>query len=76
MLVVDNAPSDDRTATLVAGYADAPWPVDYVREPRPGLSFGSTLTEDGVVAAGEAEESALATMFGELRAAARVPLDR
>jgi NAD(P)H-dependent FMN reductase len=42
----------------------------------PGLSFGSTLTEDGVVAAGEAEESALATMFDELRAAARVPLDR
>lgn len=34
VLVVDNAPSDGQTATLVARY-----PVRYVREPRPGLSW-------------------------------------
>ena len=36
LLVVDNAPSDDRTADLVrAGYPE----VRYVREPRPGLDW-------------------------------------
>jgi NAD(P)H-dependent FMN reductase len=37
----------------------------------PGLSFGETLTQEGEVGAGEAEEQALATMFEELRAKAR-----
>ncbi|HEU4564923.1 MAG TPA: glycosyltransferase [Gemmatimonadaceae bacterium] len=35
LLVVDNAPSDDRTAELVACMPD----VRYAREPRPGLDF-------------------------------------
>jgi len=34
VIVVDNAPSDDRTERLAAGY-----PVRYVREPRPGLNW-------------------------------------
>jgi glycosyltransferase involved in cell wall biosynthesis len=35
ILIVDNAPSDDRTRDLVSQ-----WPeVSYVREPRPGLNF-------------------------------------
>jgi len=45
VLVVDNAPSDDRTAELVARYAGRR--VQYVREPRPGLSWARNraLTE-------------------------------
>lgn len=35
ILVVDNAPSDDRTGALVTGLPG----VRYVREPRPGLDF-------------------------------------
>ena len=35
ILVVDNAPSDDRTRTVVAAFPS----VDYVREPKPGLDF-------------------------------------
>ncbi len=35
LLVVDNAPSDERTAAIVAGMSD----VRYVREPKPGLDF-------------------------------------
>lgn len=35
ILVIDNAPSDDRTQQLVASL---PW-VRYVREPKPGLDF-------------------------------------
>jgi hypothetical protein len=35
IVVIDNAPSDDRTQTLVA---DLPT-VQYVQEPKPGLSF-------------------------------------
>ncbi len=34
VLVVDNAPSDDATRTVVAGFDG----VEYLREPRPGLS--------------------------------------
>jgi GT2 family glycosyltransferase len=35
VLVVDNAPSDERTAVMVSGFKD----VRYVREPKPGLDF-------------------------------------
>jgi GT2 family glycosyltransferase len=35
ILVIDNAPSDNRTMQLVAGFAN----VTYVREPKPGLNF-------------------------------------
>ncbi len=35
ILIVDNAPSDDRTAALVASHEG----VRYAREPRPGLDF-------------------------------------
>ena len=35
IMVVDNAPSDDRTASLVASRSG----VDYVHEPKPGLDF-------------------------------------
>lgn len=35
IVVVDNAPSDDRTQTLVSGFPT----VRYVREPKPGLNF-------------------------------------
>ncbi len=38
ILVVDNAPSDDRTRQLVVGMADE-HDIDYVCEPRPGLSW-------------------------------------
>jgi glycosyltransferase involved in cell wall biosynthesis len=38
ILVVDNAPSDERTRQLVAGMADE-HEIDYVCEPRPGLSW-------------------------------------
>jgi glycosyltransferase involved in cell wall biosynthesis len=38
ILVVDNAPSDDRTRKLVSGMADE-HDIDYVCEPRPGLSW-------------------------------------
>ena len=38
ILVVDNAPSDDRTQRLVAGLASE-LPIEYVVEPRPGLSW-------------------------------------
>jgi glycosyltransferase involved in cell wall biosynthesis len=37
IIVVDNAPSDDRTARLAAAY-----PVRYVREDRPGLNWART----------------------------------
>ena len=37
----------------------------------PGLAFEKTLTLDGVVSAGEADDHALAAMFAELRARAR-----
>ncbi len=37
----------------------------------PGLDFGKTLTQDGEVRAGEADDKALATMFAELLAKAR-----
>jgi len=36
VLVIDNAPPDDRTARLVDGFDD----VVYVMEPKPGLDFG------------------------------------
>ncbi|MCW2525970.1 MAG: glycosyl transferase family 2 protein [Pseudonocardiales bacterium] len=40
ILVVDNAPSDDRTAALVARLAGNGGPrIDYTVEPRPGLSW-------------------------------------
>jgi GT2 family glycosyltransferase len=35
VLVIDNAPSDDRAARIVAGYRS----VIYIREPKPGLDF-------------------------------------
>jgi GT2 family glycosyltransferase len=35
ILVIDNAPSDDRTKQLVAGFPS----VVYIREPKPGLDF-------------------------------------
>ncbi|MDG4767415.1 glycosyltransferase family A protein [Solwaraspora sp. WMMD406] len=38
VLVVDNAPVSDATARVVADVAGRPVSVDYVREPRPGLS--------------------------------------
>jgi GT2 family glycosyltransferase len=38
ILVVDNAPSDDRTRQLVSGMADE-HDIGYVCEPRPGLSW-------------------------------------
>ena len=38
VVVVDNAPSDDRARAVVAGLADHPIPVRYVREDRPGLA--------------------------------------
>lgn len=38
ILVVDNAPSDDRTRVLVTELARE-YPVEYVTEPRPGLSW-------------------------------------
>jgi NAD(P)H-dependent FMN reductase len=37
----------------------------------PGLEFGKTLTQDGEVSAGEADDRALAAMFTELLAKAR-----
>jgi NAD(P)H-dependent FMN reductase len=37
----------------------------------PGLAFEKTLTQDGEVRAGEADQLALATMFDELLAKAR-----
>jgi NAD(P)H-dependent FMN reductase len=37
----------------------------------PGLSFGQTLTQDGRVSAGEADQQTLAAMFDELLAKAR-----
>ena len=47
VLVVDNAPSDERTAELVTQYAGSARRVQYVREPRPGLSWARNraLTE-------------------------------
>jgi glycosyltransferase involved in cell wall biosynthesis len=38
ILVVDNAPSDDSTRDLASGF-ECPFPLEYVREPRPGLSW-------------------------------------
>lgn len=38
VLVVDNAPSDDRTRRLVSRRAES-MPLEYVQEPRPGLSW-------------------------------------
>jgi GT2 family glycosyltransferase len=38
VVVVDNAPSDDRTRDAVAAFDGAPGWLTYVREPRPGLS--------------------------------------
>ena len=37
----------------------------------PGLAFGKTLTQEGVVSAGHEDDQALAAMFEELRAKAR-----
>jgi len=48
IIVVDNAPMDDRTAQLVSGY-----PVRYVREDRPGLnwarSYGARMAKGEIV---------------------------
>jgi GT2 family glycosyltransferase len=38
IIVVDNAPSDDRTQSMVAELAQRDSRVRYIREPRPGLS--------------------------------------
>lgn len=38
IVVVDNAPSDDRTRQLVAAFSTSTTDVHYVREPRPGLA--------------------------------------
>jgi glycosyltransferase involved in cell wall biosynthesis len=39
ILVIDNAPSDERTREAAASFTLAGAPVRYVREPRPGLDF-------------------------------------
>jgi NAD(P)H-dependent FMN reductase len=41
----------------------------------PGLAFGHTITEDGVLSPAPEDEAALAAMFRELDAKARAPLD-
>jgi len=41
----------------------------------PGLAFDTTLSQDGIVSASAGDERELATMFDELLAKARPPLD-